>query len=964
MQTELEATSLPSRPLAQFPLRLRREPARIRPPAAWFIPGDSAEAWLEEMTGWNVPLAQARLYVVPASMSDRTPCGLLVVPGRDHPQRPRQAIAYAAIGDRLYLPADARLDPEVAADELRSALPHEVQVLHPTAGLVGFGLNDALEVHRLLIAPAPSAADWMHADPGLPPLPRLTAVRAEPAPGIEEMLKSAGDDIGSESPDEAPRSPNESPLADAAGNAARAAIGPVVAGVGWLMSQLGRLVSGGPKPPPPGKANGPDNAKPPAGAERPGPIGRAVRRLAAISKALQARRHRELDRLLNLLQRDPDAGLRFAIPLRDASSRGVAPPSDRLGTHDVDFRWKIVFGGNRPADSWDVPADLQRKLREQYMAAANREARLGRHRRAAYIYCHLLGEFSLGAASLVEGRHFHEAALLYRDKLNNVRAAADCLANGGLLSDAIPLYVELGLDETAGDLHARLEQHDEARVCYRGAMQRLIQSGDILNAARLLETRLNEPDEALDVLAGTWPRQDASGSYLREWFALAGRVGRHEAGLERIRTTRGELANPSPSFTREPVTAVAIFSWVAGTYPADGVRAAAADATRVLAGPRLKDHDSPDRATIVKAVVALAPDDKLLARDGQRFLEQKPPAKPGPKPIPLKPKPGKPLRTFLLPLGKTYHAVATLGGRGFLALGTAGDQCSVTRAKFDGWMQTASAPLPVRGEPRFLLLPPGANGEAILACMSPGGPHSLGRFTVSRVHTFDDEIVLDMPPFSQRTWSACHEETQNLWVLQHSAQAGLVLQCLTAAASGKTILEGSERSVGIAATQLATRYVTLPPEETPLEQPVPMVARSGHVYVALGPTLVISLPGGGQRHIEMPHRIRSLVASPPFTVVRVIATLDEGAAVVMQDGSTRALEGMATPLATFTRDGLLVAVDTHGAGRTYRLHPGGYARQGSFQTLRDPLAVIPATGSEFAVIGTDGKVEIWEPGSI
>jgi hypothetical protein len=686
-----------------------------------------------------------------------------------------------------------------------------------------------------------------------------------------------------------------------------------------------------------------------------------------MNAALQSRRSRELDRLLSLLQRDPDAGLRFAIPLRDASSRGMAPPSDRLGSHDVDFRWKVVFGGNRPADAWDVPADVQRKLREQYIAAANREARLGRHRRAAYIYCHLLGEFSLGAAALVEGRQFHEAALLYREKLNNVRAAADCLANGGLLSDAIPLYVELGLYETAGDLHARLEQHDEARICYRGAIQRLIQSGDILNASRLLETRLNEPDEALGVLAGTWPRQDASGAYLREWFAMAGRLGRHKAGLERIQSIRGELAIPSPSVTREPVTAITVFSGIASTYPTDGVRAAAADATRVLAGPRLKDFDSHDRATIVKAVVALAPADRLLARDGQRFLEQKPPPEPGPKPIPLKPKPGKPLRTFSLPLGRTYHAVATLGGRGFLALGIAGGQCAVVRAKFDGWMQTASAQRPAPAGSRFLLLPPAANGEAILACLLPGAATSLGLFTVSRVHTFDDEIVLDMPPFiSQKTLSACHEETHNLWVLQTSGAAEWVLQCLTATAvsSNRIILEGSERSAAIGATQLATRYLTHAGLETPAELPVPMVARSGHVYVGLGPTLLISLPGGGQRQIDMPYPIRSLVASPPFTVVRVIAALDEGAVVVMPDGSTRALLGMAAPRATFTRDGLVIAVDADGTGRIYRSHPGGYSRKGGFQTLHDPLAVIPAAGSEFAVIGTDGKVEIWEPGSI
>jgi len=961
MTASSASTSLFDPPLASFPLRLRREPARVHPPAAWFIPGDSAEVWLEEMTGWNVPLAEARLYVVPASLSDRTPCGLLFVPGREQPARPRRAIAYAAIGDRLYLPADARLEPDVAAEELRAPLPYDVQVLHPTAGLVGFGPQDALSVEQLLMAPGTSGADWTRADPGLPPLPRLTAVRAEPGPGIEQMLQSAQGDIGSESPDEAPYSPNESPLADAAGNAVRATLGSMAAGMGWLLSQLGRLGPGAPRPP--GGANRPGAATPPGRAKQTGPIGRARRKLAAMSAVLQSRRHRELNRLLSLLQRDPDAGLRFALPLRDMAGRGVAPPGDHLAAHDVDFRWKTVFGGGHRSDAWDVPADLQRKLREQYWAAANRETRLGRHRRAAYIYCHLLGQFSLGVVALVQGRHFHEAALIYRDKLNNLRAAADCLANGGLLSDAIPLYVELEQFVTAGDLHGRLEQHEQARACYREATQRLMKSGDILNAARLLETRLSEPDEALGVLAATWPGQDPSGACLEEWFAMAGRLGRHDAGLERVRAIRGQLAQPAPlSLARESTTAITIFSCVAGIYPADGVRAAAADATRVLAGPRLRDYDCPDRATIVKAVIALAPADRLLARDGQRFLEQKRPPKPGPRPIPLKP--GKPLRAFALPLGRRYRAVATLGGRGFLVLGSVSGQCAVVaRAKFDGWMQTAVSPLPVSGDPRFLMLPPASNGQAVLASMDNDGATSLGRFSVSRVHTFDDEIVLDMPPFfSRQTWSACHEETHSLWVLQSSGRAELILQCMNAAG---VVSQVTSTPGGVTGTvQLATRGLTYPPLEAPPDLPVPMVARSGHVYVGLGSTLLISQPGGGQRHIEMPHPIRSLVASPPFTVVRIIATLDEGAVVVTPDGGTRALEGMTAPRATFTRDGLLIAVDAHGSGRIYRSQAGGYTRKGSFQTLRDPLAVIPASGGEFAVIGTDGRVEIWEPGAV
>src|SRR5262245_55076252 len=97
---------------------------------------------------------ETRLFVVPRSVEDRTPAGLLVVPGdADSVSESPAGMACRLLGDRLFVPMDAALHPPVADSELRglSALP--VSFYHPVFGLSGFELESALRVSDLIEAP-------------------------------------------------------------------------------------------------------------------------------------------------------------------------------------------------------------------------------------------------------------------------------------------------------------------------------------------------------------------------------------------------------------------------------------------------------------------------------------------------------------------------------------------------------------------------------------------------------------------------------------------------------------------------------------------------------------------------------------------------------------------------------------------------------------------------------------------
>ena len=109
-----------------------------------------------------------------------------------------------------------------------------------------------------------------------------------------------------------------------------------------------------------------------------------------------------------------------------------------------------------------MPYDLQQKLLAKYRELANREKRLKRYRRAAYIYAELIGDVETAAAVLEEGKHFREAAEIYRKHLHKPLLAARTYESGGLFREAVEIYEELELWEEAGDVYGKMEQSSKA----------------------------------------------------------------------------------------------------------------------------------------------------------------------------------------------------------------------------------------------------------------------------------------------------------------------------------------------------------------------------------------------------------------------------------------------------------------------------------------------------------------------
>ena len=289
-----------------------------------------------------------------------------------------------------------------------------------------------------------------------------------------------------------------------------------------------------------------------------------------------------------------------------------------MGEHSLEFDPRRL--GGKPADFWTVPIDLQERLRGRYREIADREMQLGRHRRAAYIYAELLGDLTSAAHALRQGRLFREAALLYEEHLQNWLEAAGCLAEGGLLPEAIERYEKHGRWLEAAELHERLGNRTAAMAAVRRVVQERLSQDDIIGAAKLVDERLQSPEEALELLLGAWPSSKQAAVSVGAFFQFLARLGRHDTALERlVRLTRepvpDRLALPLLAALRDPVH----------DYPDQRVRHRAADFSRVLVASQLGRPGLPaeEAARLTQCLVHLAPEDRLLVRDANRHLAQR-----------------------------------------------------------------------------------------------------------------------------------------------------------------------------------------------------------------------------------------------------------------------------------------------------------------------------------------------------
>lgn len=939
-------------------LTLVRLPRPALAPAAWFVPGGDPSVWLEELSRWDVPLSKLKLYILPSSVSKPDAAGVLVLASSGSPS-PNQdgshrAEAYGCIAGRLYIPAHARLEPEVTADELEALAVHEINVFHPGIGLAGFSPADGRSVADLLATPPRESNAWDRAQPGSSPYPRLVSVEPDVLISLEDLMQAGRSDIGSKAPQQLPPSKNEiNPLAgkvmkaglEAAAGAA-GAIGSIVSGLGSLLAApLGTL--GG---------LGSTGAAPPSGGRGflDGFRDWARAMVERLNEQLENARNRELQRLMRMLDEDPEIGLSYAIPLagKAGAPRGVAPPGASLVRKPVNFNLNSMRGGG-PVDYWDMSEKVRAELRAKYIAAANRELSLGRFRRAAYIFSELLGDHNSAANALKQGRHFREAAIIYRDVLKNKGLAAECLEEGGLITEAIQLREQLKQWMHVARLYEKIEQPQEARKAYRKAVDEILTNKDLISAARVLDESMGEVDEALLVLATGWPDSSQARECLPAQLNLLGKLGRHPQALKVIQQLRA-----APLQDWQALAAVEVCSKMSATYPDQKVKAKAADMARVLTGAQIASI-SPDRVRgLATALAAVSPDDRLLARDTSRYVEfRRANDRVAAPPVKVRVTSTRRLiRKIFLGNRHDVWSAASSDGSTFIAATSfqfeKGDMgLLVARCLWSGgevqrecWAQVPlklNAPILIdapRKPSQPVIIGP-ANGKRVQMRSMAEGKIGLG------VHVgTPDWLPLDTVGF-------CYDERGMAYAVRNEGESG--------GAPHEASLDVYAVDGKLAAQMPVDHF------QSPITPWLPLVVRHERIFLSNGDSSLISLYDGKSGVVDLGRPIRALVASAPFTRLRLGVAQDEGGVVLWPDTPGRKQcrfgQGMMSPVIGFTRGGDLISV-TKSEVRIYRTEAETLEIVCSVNGPgEEPFAVLPADGvDEFGIFLKNGEVQVWQ----
>jgi tetratricopeptide (TPR) repeat protein len=683
-----------------------------------------------------------------------------------------------------------------------------------------------------------------------------------------------------------------------------------------------------------------------------GSIARWIQQRLAPNRPSNAEaQQRELERLVHLLDADPDAGLRHAPPITSLGQQGwTTEPVDGLPQRKPDFNLNTLSG--EPAAAWNVSPSVLELLRLRYRELADRELRLGRFRRAAYIYAHLLGDFVSAAHALKRGGHFHEAAILYETRLHNPLEAARCLVAGGFFDEAIPRLENLAHWFEVAEIHERLGNTAAAAAAFRRDAADKMQSGNPAGAALILSGKLQAHDEALTMLDAGWPHSMLADRCFELSFRILADIGRHDEALQRLRTF---AASPIPERLQSSV--INILCDFSRTYPDPRVRHRASDLVRCLVGDQLSaPSENPyGLRERVEPLFKLATGDLLFSRDVNRYVLQRlHPHLKAPSASVTSPKPPDrfvPQLIRRIHLGRSARWTSLRShGPEFFAAGITRQNTLAVRGLWSGETQDVIWPNPpVRPSPSTLLLEflPDATASLLVAL---GPRESLPQRTLSaQFPAFPQDLPAGTPPWLPAPLLAVAASSDVLWCLYRTPEDRHVLACLSFAGDVHSTLD--------------VTHFTDPPSPGSPPHPFHLAAVGRSVALAQQTRLDWIDVSGGRQLQELPYPVTALIPTRNTGRAGVVALLESGAVHRWESRPTLVpfAEGFRASHGAFLDRSHLVLISGE-ACQTFACEASEVRSLGLFP-IQHPKAtgLVPtATPRECAVLDPDGVITIYQ----
>jgi hypothetical protein len=237
---------------------------------------------------------------------------------------------------------------------------------------------------------------------------------------------------------------------------------------------------------------------------------------------LEKRNQDELQKLMDLLKKNPEEGLKYAIPLdAGGTSRGGTEPSGRF---ELSKRWSnfSLFGNNGMFKGGGGAIDLGNDfytLQNQYRATAEELIKQKEYEKAAFMYMKLLKEYAKAADTMELGKHYQEAATIHLKHTGNKVKAAQCYEKGNMIQEAIGIYKELNENEKVGDLYMTIDNKAIAMEYYGKVVEQFKEKNQYVKAALLCRNKMFDAGAGQSLLRQGWKKNLDAVNCLNLYFA-------------------------------------------------------------------------------------------------------------------------------------------------------------------------------------------------------------------------------------------------------------------------------------------------------------------------------------------------------------------------------------------------------------------------------------------------------------
>ncbi|MCA9072707.1 MAG: hypothetical protein KDA84_27480, partial [Planctomycetaceae bacterium] len=493
----------------------------------------------------------------------------------------------------------------------------------------------------------------------------------------------------------------------------------------------------------------------------------------------------------------------------------------------------------------------------------------------------------------------------------------------------------------------RLERHEEAVDAYRKAADICCDKGNYLRGAKLYEEQCHDAETALVTLRRGWPGTSQSQDCLRAEFRLLAKEGRHGETEQRVR----ELTGPTLE-SRHILPLSEVLSETAGNYPDEILRDTVADATRVIVSRKLITSRNTTATTedrrLLKTIEQLAPEDRLLHRDCERFLQERESKQPVQTyRLRQTTTPPEVCDRWQLPSEGIQWQTAKASNRHFYALGfreTPGfpeNSLVLLRGNWNGHdtfpeMVEWKSPVVLHlSKPSVLLAPSPNDSQDIWVCLTNGPP------LPERVFSGNKPQSAHTPPWATRSTLALAQTANGVsWAI--SGQEMLLLSVFSADH-----------------VPIVTRALTGDvPQEILAQGRTPTIhARSEGLVLGLGNRLIFLDANHRDMEISLANPIIGLSGSAPHSRVRVAASFQDGGMVIWKDTQRKRHfgHGLVAPQTAFTVTGKLVAVDQSRI-EVYNTSRNDLVFESSMPSLGQPVSVMSVERNGFAVLYENGEL--------